>query len=291
MSKKFNELLHTHSTTYWRLQMKRSILTAGMILGLSTALLSPSTSHADDTDTEVLSRTTITSPNCPNEAGGIKDGWYYTFNETTTANGLHESLNNLPADTLWVTENATDPTVDTHHVTVSGGSVYAYDHGLQTTNSANFSPGTRPFYVCLGIKVLAGEHDGMNMLQWNNSNGHDSCVSGDTEGQIKISSWYEKVQGASKCVKLWDGISGYQAGIWHELGFRFGGFTNYFYLDHKLVGTISGALGGVNLTGSGSRMSLLGKYIESGNYPTTGATYTSDMCNCQVAWVEAGIAP
>jgi len=230
----------------------------------------------------------IPSPNCPAESGGIYTNKYWTFNETTVANGLHESLNDFPDDVLYVTQNATDPRVVTNQVTVSGGSVYAYDHGLLTTNTANISPGSKAFYVCLGIKVLAGENDGMNMLQWNNSNGHDACTAGDTVGQVKLSSWYVKAQGATGCVKQWLGISGYQHGVWHELGYRFGGFTSYWYLDHQLVATQPGQLGNIGLTGSGSRMSLLGKYIESGNYPMTGATYTSDMCNCQVSWVEYG---
>jgi hypothetical protein len=251
------------------------------------ALLAPQASGVTRT-----AATASPSALCP-ELTGSFDRIYWGFNEpagSTYADDSHAD----PANRLSITDNV-DPgnPAYTNLVTFGNGAARAAEHGLLTTPAAVLDPGTHDFFWCFSVATISGG-DGFNLMQESTSNGHlDACSGGSPDGQIKFGpNSYVKVQGTLGCAKPSTGI-GYKqfdATGYHTFGVVRHGDYVAVYVDHTSRSTVHtvGGIGAVNLSGSADRLSVLGKYIESGNYPTD---YTVDMCNCAVSWIEMGVAP
>jgi hypothetical protein len=234
------------------------------------------------------SATASPSATCPELTGNF-DRIYWGLNEAAGSTFVDDSHGD-PANRLSITDNGN---AVTNQVTIGGGTARGNDHGLLTSPAAVMNPGTHDFFICASLNtVTAG--DGFNWLQEGTSNGGtDACAGGTSNGQIKFGpNTYVKVQGTLGCAKPLTGVSpnSFNGSAYHTFGVVRHGDYIAVYVDHTSRGTVHtvGGIGAVNLSGSADRLSVLGKYIESGTYP---ADYTVDMCQCAVRELEMGVAP
>jgi len=263
-----------------------AVAAAGIFAAL--ALTAPAT--ADTTVVDAAGP----SAKCP-ELTGTFDRIYWNMSASAGAQFTDDSHAD-PAHRLSITDNVApgNPAVtDSVSFVAPVGAARANEHGLLTTPAAVLNPGTHDFFLCASLATINGG-DGFNWLQEGQSNGHlDACSGGTTNGQIKWGpNTYVKVQGTLGCAKPSTGISpnSFNGDGFHTFGVVRHGDYIAVYVDHTSRSTVHtvGGIGSVNLSGSGDRLSVLGKYIESGNYPSD---YTVDMCNCAVDWIELGVAP
>lgn len=269
-----------------RARVRLAALLGSLAVASTLAITGPAT--ADTTVTDAAGPSAL----CPELTGSFNRIYWNMSGSGQFTDDSHAT----PANRLSITDNVApgNPAItDQVNWAAPVGSGRGNEHGLLTTPAAVLNPGTHDFFLCASLATINGG-DGFNWLQEGQSNGHlDACSGGSTNGQIKWGpNTYVKVQGTLGCAKPSTGISpnSFNGDGFHTFGVVRHGDYVAVYVDHTSRSTVHtvGGIGSVNLSGSGDRLSVLGKYIESGNYP---ADYTVDMCNCAVDWIELGVAP
>lgn len=204
----------------------------------------------------------------------------WDFSEPAGSTVAHESIGGAAADDLRVTAPYTG-------VDFNGTSVGFNDHGLLTTATQVFQPGTHAFSVCIGYQITAGE------TQWNLEQDANSPGSGPSvPGFVKQTGIYARVVGsqADQTVNcLADGHADVGTG-WHTsaLVVRPGssGGTYVACIHDGAVYSNVFVPGGVGNVVPDGVLSVGGK----NPYPDGRPIDPSDMLRGRVAWLKLGRA-
>ena len=251
--------------------MKRSrVCIAGIVLGLSLALLNP--------DSSAPTTSTVPLRYCPGSNIPIDKAW--DFSEPAGSTVFKETYTHATADNLTITSFGGVPTANGAYVTF-------HDNSILRSAGNVFNPENRDFVYCISYAV--NDSNGYNLTQIDNSK-----VPPTVAGFLKLTGWYAEFNTTDRRWKCDTGVRGtIQNGTgWHSVTMERKGNVFNVYMDGKTANLSDPLLvhkcpitenniGPIHMT---KPISVGGKLENSG-----APTEIGDLFNGSVAYMMVGM--